>query len=357
MMCRTHCATMAMTIVFATSVGGCGRVERTEPTPTAPKVHVETIVASERLVPKVLPLSGTLAADQRTDLAANAAGRVVKTFAERGQHVTKGYVLAQLDSRTALLGVNEAEANVQSATASRSNAAADCTRYDALIAKGAITQQEYDKAMAQCRTTSASEAAAVARAREASQSLSDATIRAPFTGTVTERFVNVGDYVKSDTRVVTLLQDDTLRLKLTVPEASLGYVHDGQQVSFETVARPGKTFTAVVRYVGGEIRSATRDMVFEASVDNEAHELVPGMFVTVKLATGEEPLAVVPRTAVVDSGGTPTVFAVVDGKLQQRSVRIGELLGTDVTVRDGITRGDRIVATPNDKTPDGASVD
>jgi len=339
------------------SSSGCQANAEAHASSPQPTVHVETAIATEGAVPKTLTISGTLAADQRTELSANASGRVMKTFVERGDHVTRGQVLAQLDDRSAALSAAEAKANVESALAQRQSAEADCKRYDPLLAKGAITQQEYDKAAAQCRNTAASQSAALARAGEAATALGDATIRAPFSGYVGERFVSVGDYVHADTRVVTLLQDDTLRLQLTVPEASMGYVHEGQSLDFVTVAKPDASFTAVVRFLGKEVRSATRDMVFEAIVPNGDHALAAGMFVTVQLATGEETLAMVPKRAILESGTTATVFAVVDGKLEQRSVQLGAAIGDDVSIRRGVTRGDRVVLAPDDKTPDGARVD
>jgi membrane fusion protein (multidrug efflux system) len=339
------------------SSAGCQATAEAKAASPPPEIHVETAVATERSVPTTLTLSGTLAGEQRTELSANASGRVIKTLVERGAHVTRGQVVAQLDHRSAALTVAEARANVESAEAQRQSAEADCKRYDTLLGKRAITRQEYDKAAAQCKNTAASQLAAIARAGEAAATLDDATIRAPFAGLVSERFVNVGDYVHADTRVVTLLQDDTLRLNLTVPEASMGYVHEGQSLSFVTVAKPDASFTAVVRYLGKEVRSATRDMVFEAAVPNADHQLVPGMFVTVELATGEETLAVVPRKAILESGATASVFAVVDGKLEQRSVHLGPALGDDVAIREGVARGERVVLSPNAQTPDGARVD
>src|SRR5215831_7522261 len=75
----------------------------------ASRVHVQTVVVSEQPVPNMLRLTGVLSSDERTDLAANAAGRVVKTFVERGDHVAQGAVLAQLDARSAALSRAEAE--------------------------------------------------------------------------------------------------------------------------------------------------------------------------------------------------------------------------------------------------------
>jgi membrane fusion protein (multidrug efflux system) len=323
----------------------------------APKVHVQTAVVAEQSVPNLLRLTGVLSSNERTDLAANAAGRVVKTFVERGDHVLAGAVLAQLDARSAALSRAEAEANVTSASEQLKNATADCARYVGLLAKGAITQQEYDKQTTSCHTQAASEGAARARAAEAMQTVADSTIRAPFAGVIAERFVHVGDYVHADTRVVTLLVDDPLRLELTVPEANVGGVHPGLTVSFGTVSVPGRAFTATVKYMGGEIRQATRDLVVEAVTDNADHALLPGMFVTAELPIGEVVSPVVPANALVRRNQDESVYAVVDGHLEERVVQLGPKVGELMAVADGVKKGDLVVVSPPPGAADGVQVE
>ncbi len=323
----------------------------------SPKVHVQTVVVAEQPVPNLLRLTGVLSSNERTDLAANAAGRVVKTFVERGDHVLQGALLAQLDARSAALSRAEAEANATSASEQLKNLRADCQRYTSLLAKGAITQQEYDKQATSCQTQAASEEAARARAAEAAQTLTDSAIRAPFSGVIAERFVHVGDYVHADTRVVTLLVDDPLRLELTVPEANVGSVHPGTEVSFETVSLPDRVFTATVKYMGGEIREATRDLVVEAVTDNEDHALLPGMFVTAELPVGEITSPVVPAAALVRHNQDQSLFAVVDGHLEERVVQLGPKVGDLMAIADGVKKGEQVVVSPPPGAADGVQTE
>jgi membrane fusion protein (multidrug efflux system) len=345
--------------LLGVAMTACSHAETvdTAATVAAPKIKVQTAPVAEQSVPRLLRLTGVLSSDERTDLAANASGRVVKTFVERGDHVVAGAVLAQLDARSAALTRAEAEANVTSASEQLKNVQADCQRYTGLLAKGAITQQEFDKQATSCQTQAASETAARARAAEALQTVSDSTIRAPFGGVVAERFVHVGDYVHADTRVITLLVDDPLRLELTVPEANIGSVHPGLAVSFETVAFPGRVFTASVKYMGREIREATRDLVVEAVTDNGDHALLPGMFVTAELPIGEVTSPVVPATALVRHDDTQSLFAVVDGHLEERVVQLGPKVGDLVAIADGIKKGEQVVLVPPPGAADGAQVE
>ena len=180
-------------------------------------------------MPKLLTLTGVLEANMRTDLVGQRAGarrpdvRRARRPRESGaapraaRRARGGRSRRPRRSRTRRASAETAqEPRAPTASATRSSSSA-----------GAITQQEYDKQTTSCATQSASEEAARARAAEAAQTLNDSAIRAPFAGVVGERFVSVGDYVHADTRVVTLLVDDPLRLQLTVPEPSIGFVKEG----------------------------------------------------------------------------------------------------------------------------------
>lgn len=316
-------------------------------------IHVETVTVEPRAVPTTLSLTGTLEADQRTDLAANASGRVIRTFVERGDHVRAGALIAQLDSRSAALTQVEAQANARSIAEQLAAVRAECARVEALLAKSVISQAEYDRQSSQCRTQAASEEAARARAGEAARVLQDTGIRAPFAGVIAERYVSIGDYVQASSKVVTLLVDDPLRLKLTVPEPAIAYAREGVVVTFTVLDLPDRTFSAAIRYVGREVRSLTRDVVDEAIVDNHDGALLPGMFATVLIPTGSALWPTVPKTALVQTDTGPTLFALVDGRLQQRAVHAGVALGDDVAVSEGLKRGDRVVVRPSAETVDG----
>jgi membrane fusion protein, multidrug efflux system len=340
-------------------VAGCARrPDKEDPAKTAAgHVKAETVVVGERTVPETLEITGVLAADKRTDLAANATGRVVRTFVERGDHVNAGAILAQLDVRAAALTETEAKANEAAMAEQLAAVRADCARYEVLLAKGAITRQEYDRTSSQCRSQASSEEAARARAAEAARALGDASIRAPYAGVIGERFVSVGDYVRPDSKVVTLLAIDPLRLRLSIPERAIGAAHEGSIVTLETVSLPGRAYSGTIRYVGREVRETTRDMIDEAVVDNHDGALVPGMFVTAHLPIGESTRPVVPKSALVAVEPAQAVFVVADGRLQERVVETGTTLDDGVAVLDGVKKGDRVVIHPTPDMLDGMAVE
>jgi len=348
---------VGMAFFLAGAAVGCHSNESTKASkPQAARVKVDTVAVEERQMPIVLPLTGTLQANLRSELTANATGRVVKTFVERGQKIAQGATLVQLDVRSASIGLQEANASVAQAKTQLESANAECARYDALLSRGAITRQEYDKQSAACKEQKAALAVTQAKVASASLNVGDGTIRAPFAGVIAERSVSVGDYVQPSSKVATLVISDPLRLLLTVPEPRIALVKEGQSVSFSASAIPGKTFTGTVKYRSGEVRATTRDLVVEAVVPNAGGELLPGMFVNVNLVVGEGPALVIPKATVFDTGNDKSVFIVKDGRLGLRIVKLGTDLGTIVEVQAGVAKGDPVVLQPEAKMADGQLV-
>ena len=307
-----------------------------------PAVKVKSEAVRVASVPTSLRLTGTLKGDREVDLAANAAGRVVRAEVERGQAVKAGYAIAALDVRAASLGAAEARAQAESARAEAEHATVDCGRFEMLHQRQAISDAEYELRMTQCRTIPLSFEAATARAQLAAQNVGDGIVRAPFDGVVTERYVQVGQYLRQDSRVVSLASVDPLRLELAVPEASVAKVHVGAAASFAVAAYPGRRFSGTIRYVSGAIRSTTRDLVVEALVPNADGTLKPGMFADVELVTGERSLPSVPRDAIALRDGEPHAFFVVDGRLEERVLALGPEVGDRISVERGARDGERI---------------
>lgn len=344
-----------MILAGVLALSACGKRDAVLIKQPEPRPKLSTAAVATRPVPREITLTGVLAANERTELAANAAGRVEKVFVELGQRVEQNAPIAQLDKRTAALAAREASANVQTLVEQLNASKKDCERYQKLSEKGAITQQEYDRAIGQCQTQGSSELAARVRIAQAAQTLKDATIRAPFAGKIAERFIHVGDYVMPSSRVVTLLADDPLRLRLTVPESELGQIKPELPVRFETAGLPGRSFQATVKYIGGEVREQTRDMVIEAIVDNHDGVLMPGMFVSAHLATGVSELPVIQKQALIE-GNTPSVFVLDGERVRQRMVQLGPPEGELVSVLDGVHAGDKVVLLPPKELSDGALV-
>lgn len=329
------------------------------PTATRPSqgeaASVTTQPVTARSVPLWLSLTGQLKGRRDADLAANANGKVIRTLVERGDIVKAGQPLVVLDTRAASISLAEARASAESAVASADNAKMNCERYRVLAKQGAISAFEYDSNAVRCRTTDLSASAARARAELAGKNVVDGIIRAPFAGSIAERYVDVGEFVRSDSRIVALVDLSTLRLEFTVPEVRIAAAQLGAKVRFQVAGYPDKTFAGTVKHVSAQVRSATRDVVVEAMVDSPDVALRPGMFAAVKLDAGTHALPVVPSRSVLDRDGKSVVFVAVNGRLEERIVHVGEVMGEDKTITHGVAPGDKLVIAPTEKLRNGQS--
>lgn len=354
-------ALLSLSVSLLVASAGCG-VRQSEANGGAPAVEPILSVASaavvERRIPRTLTLTGTLAANRRSDVAADAMGKVAATYVERGTIVAAGAPLARLDRRTAALQQQEAAAQAAAASTQSALAERECRRAELLFSEGAINRAEYDRSRAGCEGSQHTASAISARARLAQKSVGDAVIRAPFGGVVAERFANTGEYVRPDSRVATVMEVDPLRLELTVAETDVAAVSPGQEVVFQVVAYPGELFRGRVKYVGPAIRRASRDLVAEAVIPNKGGKLRPGMFATVRVAAGQQAVPMVPASAVRpgDTGNGDRLFVIAGERIEERVVQVGDRHDAEVTILSGVRPGERVVARVSGEVRDGARV-
>ena len=308
-------------------------------------------------MPEFLTLTGSLLADKQSDIAADANGKVLSTKVERGQSVKQGEILATLDASAAALSANAALAQEQLAKTQAEQAKTECDRSKQLFDSGAISKAEYDRSISQCTGTQWSVAAATAQHGSAAKMVGDSAIRAPFSGVIGERYVNVGQYVQPSTRIVSLFSIDPLRLELSVPESNVALVRPDLEVHFQVAAYGDQTFSGKVRFISPNVREASRDLVVEAVVPNPDGKLRPGMFATVRLKTGEQPQVVAPLAAVRKDLDPPRAYAVVNGHIEERVLQLGEEQDGVVAVPSGVKAGELLVLAPPSTIHDGARVE
>jgi len=333
----------ALLVAALPFVAACNKATATEqgPPKVAP-VEVTTEAVSPVDTPRSLRLTGTLRGARETDLAANVAGRVLTLGVERGQTIAKNALIAQVDVRAAALQLAEAKLAVQNSKLQETINQADCARYEQLKAGGAVTDLEYDQVTAKCKTAPLNREAAEARQSIAAKNVGDGAIRAPFAGVVTERFVEVGEYVQASSRVVAIAEVNELKLEFSLPEQNFPSAKLGAAVSFHVAAYPSDRFEGKVARVSGAVRE-TRDVLVEALVQNPDRKLLPGMFAEVELAIGSEALPSVPKSATFESNGKLNVLVVKDGLLEQRVLQAAPAVGDRIPVRRGVGVGENVV--------------
>lgn len=348
----------AVTAAFAVTLAGCNRgsapAKRVDG--EKPPIAVSLVPVREIKAPRVVTLSGTLAGAEEADVAAGAAGKIIATHVERGSVVKKGAVLARLDARALSAQAAQAAADLEGLKAQAAQARLDCDRTEQMFQKGAISKADYDRSRTQCETTKWSVSSAEARRTLTAEALRDTEIRAPFSGMVVERAVSPGEYVRPDSRIATMIDTDNLRVEITVPEADVVHVKQGMEVDFRPSSGGDRTFKGKIRYVGPSVRRQSRDAIVEALVQNETHDLRPGMFVTARIALGEQTLPAVPAAAVRSEGNLKHVFVASGGRIEDRLVQAGDARDGQVPIVNGLKAGEQVVAELTPEVHDGARV-
>jgi membrane fusion protein (multidrug efflux system) len=311
--------------------------------PPAP-LSVTLATVEESSSPEQLVLTGMITADQRSEVTADTQGKVLSVMVERGQRVKMGAAVVQLDVRTSALAAREAQANLASARAQRELAEQECARTKQLLDKGAITRSEYDRQTTQCTSALEQVSAAEARTQMVMKSVADGIVRAPFDGVVAQKSVSPGEFVAPGKPLFTLVDDDPLKIELSVPEAAVRSIKEGQEVDLVAVAAPEQTHKAKVTRIGAEI-GRTRSLIVEATLE-KGSGLVPGMFAEARITTGQVTRPVVPKEAVVKRGKTWHAFVVVSGELKETTVQIAPALDpakVAIVQGENIAKGAKVV--------------
>jgi len=193
------------------------------------------------------------------------------------------------------------------------------------------------------------------------KALDDTSIRAPFSGYVAERLINVGERVSPSpmgkgAAVVSLLKLDPLRLVLTVPQQSVGQIKTGQTVTFKVDSLPDRSFTGEIRFVGPSVESNSRSMTVEAMVPNPDHVLRPGTFASAEVTLAEKSTRLlVPVSAVLKEGDVAKLFIVRDGVARAQVVSTGDAKDGKIEVSGGLSGNETVITAP-ERVHDGDKV-
>jgi len=344
-------------LLGALAATGCARAEAAPaPGPEPDPIRVTTVKVEEHSLPKTLLLTGSVTAHRTSDVASSGAGKVVDARIERGSRVEKGAILARLDTRASGLAAAEASASASAARSQERLAKLECQRAERLFAQSVISSAEHDRMKSGCETATAGATAASARAARASKDVSDGVIRAPFSGIVVERFVDVGEFVGPGTKVARIVERDPMRVELSVPESAVTRLSKDQKLTFGVAPLPGRELDARIRFIGPVLDSRTRNLVVEAEVESEEPALMPGMFATSRLSVGARRELAIPEAAITGSASSPRAFVVVDGHAVERVLRLGERSAGLVAVEKGLSKGEEVVMRPDGAVRDGARV-
>ena len=225
----------------------------------------------------------------------------------------------------------------------------DEARSNAAVAVSAIrtAQAQVNTARTAVGNARAVVATAQTQVDQANKSVVDTIIYAPISGYISERTADLGEFVATSAKIATIMRTSVLRLRIDVPEQSIGQVAVGQGISLQTSAYPDRNFAGTVVRILPNVNATSRTLVVEAEVENGGGLLKPGQFATVRIAQSTPaPAVMIPTTAVRTEGETNRVFVIQDGIAYERLVQTGFLENDFIEVKQGV-RENESVATSN----------
>ena len=317
-----------------------------------PPEAVTTIVAQREQWPASMSVIGTMEAVHGVVVSADLPGTIARINFDSGKAVREGDVLVELDTR-------QERAQLTSLEAQRDLARVNFDRMQKLVNEGVISRMEYDQATAQQRATEANVA-------EIRATIERKTIRAPFSGILGIRKVNLGQYLSAGNPVVSLQALNPIYVNIGVPQQAAGQVPVGRKLRITTEDVADQVFTGNVTAIDSVVDEATRNIQIQATLSNAEGKLRPGMFVQVEVALGaNRPVISLPASAISYAPYGDSVFVVTDLKdpkghtyrgVRQQFVKVEGSRGDQVAVISGLNPGDEVVSSGVFKLRNGAAV-
>jgi membrane fusion protein (multidrug efflux system) len=317
-----------------------------------PPEAVTSIVAHREQWPATLSVIGTMEAVHGVTVSADLPGQVERIDFESGKSVQVGDVLVELDTR-------QERAQLASLEAQRDLARVSYDRAQQLVDDGVISRVEYDQATSQRKATEANVA-------EIKATIERKTIRAPFSGILGIRQVNLWQYLSAGQAIVSLQALSPIYVNFGVPQQTLSQMIVGHAVHVAKEDLPNAAFSGRVTAVDSVVNEATRNIQIQATLSNPEGKLRPGMFVQVEVPLGAaRSVIALPASAINYAPYGDSVFVITDLKdpggktyrgVQQQFVKVEGSHGDQVAIVSGVNPGDEVVTSGVFKLRNGAAV-
>jgi membrane fusion protein (multidrug efflux system) len=350
---------LLMLVVAAAMIGGLGYFKLRQVQAaikgasfTPPPEAITTVIAKQETWPSTLDVVGTVAAVHGVTVSADLPGTVDKIHFESGQFVQQGQILVELDTR-------QERAQLASMEAQQELAKVQYARSQKLVTEGVISRVDYDKAIADQKQSEANTA-------EIKAAIDRKTIRAPFSGVLGIRQVNLGQYLAAGNPIVSLQSLNPIYVNFSVPQQDMPHVKIGQTVRVTADDLAGMTFTGRVNALDSVVDQATRNVQIQATLANPQGKLRAGMFTNVQVGVGSSSTVFpLPASAISYAPFGDSVYIVSDMKapggqtyrgVRQQFVKVQGSRGDQVGVISGLHAGDEVVTSGVFKLRNGAAV-
>jgi RND family efflux transporter MFP subunit len=322
---------------------------------------VKVIKVKRQKISEKLYYTGTLEAWQKITITPDVGGKIAQIYVDEGDRVSKGQVLAELDTEAIRLQLEQAEAAFAVAEASYKDALRNKERMDRLIKENAVSEQQYEKVKLAFESADAQLKQAQAALNLARHALDVSIMRAPFSGVIASKNSNVGDVINPMmgsfspvSGVLTLVDFSRVKITMGVSQNDILRIKKGQVAIAKVPAYPDREFKGTVSLVNLAADPLAKKFNIEMLVDNPDLVLRPGTFgeIILEVSTHENSL-VLPQKAIVEN---KYVFLAQGNKAEKREVTVG-LQDTDlVEIISGVQEGDLVIIEGNFGLENGAEI-
>jgi RND family efflux transporter MFP subunit len=324
-------------------LSGCARHEPESKAAAAIPVRTETLTA--RTESDAAEAVGTLRATREATISGKVMGTITEIRHNAGDAVRQGEILIVVDSRDVMGQVMQAQGALAQARAAAALAETNFHRFEQLFARGAASQLELDQARYQHDTAKGAVQQAEGAVSTASSYQAYAEIPAPFSGTVVDRFCEVGDMAAPGRPLMKIEDPRKLRLYASLDAARAAAAQVGVAVEVQVPAVDNRVFHGTVAEVVPSADPATRSILVKIDLE-ESPDLRAGLFGRARLPLGERVVLRVPRGALVRRGGVPGVFVAEGGRAILRMVSLEEDRPESPQVLSGLKSGDSVILDP-----------
>jgi RND family efflux transporter MFP subunit len=366
---RSHASAVLVVLSFALVLGGCNHESQIPSQP--PKAVRLATVAAPRMSAETLRYSASILPYAQVDLMFRSSGYVTNVSQVRGadgrtrdigtgDYVQQGLTLAHIRLQDLQNQVAQAQAQVDQATAQHSKADQDLQRAKALYSTQSLTRPDYDQAQEAFSATQAAMDNAKAAILQAQLMLGDADLKAPFSGYILSRNIDLGSLVSPASSAFTIADIGRVKAIFGAPEYVLSQIHLGQELTIQT--ENDAPLKGRVTSVSPSADTRNRIFAIEVTVDNPDRHLKPGMIASVALGEVPHSSISIPLSAIVPFPSEPEHFAVMvaqerSGRLiaTLRKIQLGATQDNSVAV-EGVQPGERVVSVGAQLLRDGDSI-
>lgn len=327
-------------------LGSCS--EKSGEETTVKTVNVKTMMVQQVAADGQQGYSGTIEEMSGSSLSFASVGILKSVSAGEGQMVRQGQLIATIDE-TSLQSAYEA------AQAAREQALDAEQRMRLLHDAGSLPEIKWIEVQTQVRQALSAE-------KMAKKALTDTRLYAPFSGYVAEKQAEAGQSVAPGVPIVKLVRIDHVKVSISVPEEEIAQIHTGQSLQVKVLALGGKTFEAKVAEKGVTADALSRSYEVKGIIGNPQHELLPGMIAEVHLGTMgtsqhmEQTITLPAEIIQIDADNRPFVWTVVNDKALRTYVTLGQNIGDNVQITEGLMAGDKVICEGQQKVSNGMKV-